>query len=273
MQHEIKKYAVRNLLLRNYIKFFWDIRADHMALNHRLIPQRNISLRFNLGETPQYVCQDGNETRLEEVFLSGLQDHFIDARLRLTGKAHVIGVCFLPDGLYPFLKIPVCELKNRLSGADEIGFKPATRISEQLKEAPDAVTRLAILEEELVGLLDHGPSGSDRFRPIFNAIENSGNTFQIAEFCRQHNIGMRKLERMYNKHVGVSAMTYNTLDRFHNSLNRLLFDDYSKLSDIAYEHGYFDQMHYIRDFKRFSGDTPTSFIARNDSMLQVGKLA
>lgn len=273
MQYEIKKYAVQTPLLKNYIKFFWEIHTDYMELNHKLIPQRNINLRFNLSETPQYGYLDGKENLLEEVFFSGLQDHFINTQLQLVGKAHIFGVCFFPDGFYPFLKIPVSELKNQLLGASEVGFNSATQICERLKEAPDIATRLIIIEEELVMLLDNSNYTPDSFRQIFDVFRYSDNSFQIAEFCRQNNVGMRRLERMYNKYVGVSAMTYSTLNRFHKSLNQLLFDDYSKLSDIAYNNGYFDQMHFIKDFKRFSGSTPKSFISQNNSMLQIGKLA
>lgn len=55
MKHEIKKYAVRHPLLKRYIKFFWELHIEHMQVNHRIIPQRNINLRFNLNETPQYL--------------------------------------------------------------------------------------------------------------------------------------------------------------------------------------------------------------------------
>ena len=62
------------------------------------------------------------------------------------------------------------------------------------------------------------------------------------------------------------------MNRFQNGLNQLLYHgDFSKLSDIAYQNGYFDQMHYIRDFKRFTGRTPQEFIQKRNSLLQVGK--
>jgi AraC-like DNA-binding protein len=55
-------------------------------------------------------------------------------------------------------------------------------------------------------------------------------------------------------------------------VNQLLKQDFSKLSDVAYDYGYCDQMHFIKDFKRFAGNTPKSFVTRNDSILQIGKL-
>lgn len=272
MLHEIKKYPVRNPLLKRYIKFFWEIHAEHIQLNHKLIPQRNINLRFNLCETPQYVCLNEKEQLLEDVFFSGIQNRYLNASLKLNGRVDVLGVCFLPEGFFPFLKIPVCEFKNQLLGAGEVGFKPAKTINERLREAPNADARLNILENELALLLVKSNPIPENFYKLFNALNLTDNSLQISEFCQHNNISIRKLERMFNKYVGISALTYSTINRFHNSLNQLLSNDYSKLSDVAYGNGYFDQMHFIKEFKRFTGNTPKSFVHQNNSILQIGKL-
>lgn len=272
MYHEIKTYPVRHPLLRKNIRFFWEIRAEHMQLNHKLIPQRNINMRFNLGETKQYVHLNGSDFSLEDVWFSGLQDHYLNAHLKLSGKVHIFGICFYPDGFYPFLRIPVAECKNLLPGTCEAGFRLAQSICDRLKDARDTAARLDILEEELLTLFVNGHDTPEKFRLIFNALRNSENSFQITEFCNRNNIGLRKLERMYNKYVGISASTYSTLNRFHNSLNLLLRKDYAKLSDLAYDNGYFDQMHFIKVFKRFAGETPKKFLLQKNSILQIGKL-
>jgi AraC-like DNA-binding protein len=272
MQHSIKKYPVQHPLLKKYIKFFWELRIESLQLNHKIIPQRNINLRFNLSETPQFVCVDEKDHLLNEVYFSGLQDHFCNAHIKLNGKVDMLGICFLPEGFFPFFNIPVSEFKNQVLGANEVGFKLANRLYEQLKEAPDVAARLAILENELVLMLLFGNQTPESFRLIFNALKQSDNSLQIKEFCRRNNIGMRQLERMYNKYVGVSANTFSTLNRFHVGLNQLLVHDYSKLSDLAFDNGYFDQMHFIKDFKRFAGDTPKRFAHQKNSILQIGKL-
>lgn len=271
MQKKIKTYPVKHLLLRKYIKFFWEIHDENMKLSHKQIPVRNIDLKFNLSETPHNLLLNGEQYTLEETYFSGLQDHYRNAHLISNGKVHVLGVCFMPEGFFPFLKIPVSEFKNQLLGAKEVGFSSASRISERLKAATDISARLKILEEELVLLLDDINHTPMRFQEIFSVLKQSDNAVQIAEFCKKNNIGIRKLERMYNKYVGVSAKTYGVLNRFQNSLNQLLHSDYSKLSDIAYNNDYFDQMHFIREFKRFAGNTPKNFVRQNNSMLQIGK--
>ncbi len=273
MQYEIKRYPVQNPTLRNYIKFFWEIRVDDMQLNHKLIPLRNINLRFNLSDTPQYFCLDGKESLLEDVFFSGLRNSFRNTYMKLDGKIHMLGVCFFPEGFYPFLKIPVSEFKNQLLGASDVGFNLAKTISEQLKMARDIKTRLMILEKELYSLLDNRNYTPKSFQQIFNALKQNDNSTHISDFCNQNNISVRKLERMFNKYVGVSAKTYGNINRFQNSLNQIMYSNYSKLSDIAFNNDYFDQMHFIKEFKRFTGNTPKTFIKNKDSLFHIGKFA
>lgn len=272
MQHAIVRYPVQHPLLKNYIKFFWEFRVDLLHVNHKLIPQRNINLRFNLSDTPHVLSLNGNEHLLENVYFSGLHDHFTNAHLKLSGKVHTLGICFYPEGFYPFVNIPVTEFKNQLLGGFEVGLKWVKSVSEQLKGSPDVRARLEIIEKELVLVLIHNNNSPERFQKIFRALKHSENSLQITDFCKKNNIGIRNLERMHNKYVGVPANTYGTLNRFHSSLNRLLFKDFSKLSDLAYDHGYFDQMHFIKEFKRFTGDTPNDFVNKNNSILQIGKL-
>jgi AraC-like DNA-binding protein len=272
MQHEILKYQVQHPLLKNYIKFFWEFRVDLMQVNHKLIPQRNINLRFNLSDTPHILSINGHDHLLENVYFAGLQDHFTNAHLKLSGKVHTLGICFFTEGFYPFVKIPVSQFKNQVLGGFEVGLNWTKSISEQLIEAPDVRSRLHIIEKELVLILINNCDSPDRFQKIFKALKHSETSLQIADFSRQNNIGIRNLERMYNKFVGIPANTYGTLNRFHSSLNKLLYKDFSKLSDLAYDNGYFDQMHFIKDFKRFTGNTPTDFVIHNDSILQIGKL-
>lgn len=271
MNNALHKYPVEHPLLQKYIKFFWEIEAEFMQLNHHIIPVRNIDLKFNLSNTPHYFQIDNASCLLEKVYFSGLQDHFRNVRIKMRGPVHVLGICFFPEGFYPFLKMPVSECKNQLLGAGEAALFPTKTMHERLMEAPDIVARLNILEHELISRLDEKIKPPESFRHLFHSLQTGNASLGVTEFSKRNNIGMRKLERLFNKYVGISAKTYHMLDRFQDSLNQLLYSDYSKLSDIAYGNEYFDQMHFIRDFKRFTGSSPTDFIRQDNSMVHVGK--
>lgn len=271
MQNQINRLPVHHPLLKKYIKFFWALRIDQAELNHKLIPQRNINIRFNLSRTPHRVFQGNEENSLEDVYFMGLQDRSADAFLKLNGDVDVMGICFEPDGVYPFLKIPVSEFKNQILGANEVGFQHSARICERLKETQGISERLSLLENELLLMLTAPDHDLEKFRLLFDSLKNES-SLSLNEFCRQHAISIRQLERMYAKYVGLAASTYSTLNRFHGSLNQMLNGAYNKLSDLAYDQNYFDQMHFIKDFKRFSGNTPREFMIQNNSILQIGKM-
>jgi AraC-like DNA-binding protein len=190
----------------------------------------------------------------------------------INGKVDVLGISFAPFGVYPFVKIPVSEFMNHILGTDEIGFRPISLICERLKNIPDTAARLLLLEKELLSVLDDNFIIPANFSLIFNDLATNPCQLSLTDFCRRSNINLRQLERMYIKYVGLSANTYNTLNRFHVSLNQLLHSKYNRFSDLAYDNEYFDQMHFIREFRRFAGDTPKNFVKSNDSILQIGKI-
>lgn len=269
----IKRYPVQNPVLKNYIKFFWAIHADNMQLNNKLVPQRNINLKFNLSSTPHYYCSNNQIKQLEEVYFSGLHDQFPNSTIQFEGKVDMLGICFFPKGFYPFLKIPVGEFKNQMLGASEIGFTLADTICYRLKETDNISLRLSILEDELTTLLLKNNADDPNFSKLFVALSQCTSPNKISEICTSGGMGIRSMERLFYKHVGISAKAFSTLNRFQNGMNQLLQNNYSLLSDIAFDNGYCDQMHFIKEFKHFTGNTPRNFIKQNNSMLQVGKLS
>ncbi|MGE0076440.1 MAG: DUF6597 domain-containing transcriptional factor [Bacteroidales bacterium] len=272
MQNVIKRYPVQHPLLQKYIKFFWEFRVDQIQLNHKLIPQRNINIRINLSDTPHYHSQGSNDRLLDNVYFMGLQNKCTGAYLKVNGNVDIVGICFKPYGLFPFVKIPVYEFKNRILGASEINFNLSAKVCERLKECSDTTRRLAIIETELVALLNDSTQSLDKFQLIFNALIQ-GNTYQLNNFCTQNNIGIRQLERLFLKYIGLSPNTYTTLNRFHGALNQMLNASNAKLTSLAYDNEYFDQMHFIKEFKRYTGSTPKSFTNTKNSILQIGQLA
>ena len=273
MQPRIIRYPVRHPLLQSYINFFWELKIDKAELNHWLIPQKNVNMRFNLSDTPHYLGHGDHVSKLEDVYFPGLQSRFLNSSLRVSGNVDVIGVCFAPYGFHPFMRIPGSEFRDQVLGADEIGLRVVKEITERLREAPDTDKWLAILESELLLLLNASCKPPESFRNIFEALKQPRNFSDISSFCRQYNISLRQVERLYNKYIGLSASTYCALNRFHHSLNQLLRTEYSKLSDLAYDNDFFDQTHFIREFKRFTGNTPGRFVKNGNSILQIGKLA
>jgi AraC-like DNA-binding protein len=80
----------------------------------------------------------------------------------------------------------------------------------------------------------------------------------ITAIARRYNISTRYLCKLFLQYTGVTPKLYNKINRFQHSL-RLIAENQFSLTSIAYDCGYFDQSHFIRDFKHFAGLTPSSY--------------
>ena len=138
----IKRYQVQHPLLKRYIKFIWEIQDDNVCINRKIIPLRNIDLRFNLGDASFYISENNKNHLLGKVFFSGLSDQFKDASMKITGKVHLLGVCFHPEGFYPFSRIPASEFKNHILDASEAGLCLFKSIHNKLMDARDIKIRI-----------------------------------------------------------------------------------------------------------------------------------
>ncbi len=81
------------------------------------------------------------------------------------------------------------------------------------------------------------------------------------------NISERSLERLFNDYIGISPKLYTRICRFQASLEIIRNANFSSLTEIAYLNDYFDQSHFIRDFKIFAGTTPSQFIAQTKELI------
>ena len=88
------------------------------------------------------------------------------------------------------------------------------------------------------------------------------------EICGNLNIGYKKLERVFNQKLGVSPKTYACIVRFNQAIvMKHRYPEYN-LTEIAYASGYFDQMHFIREMKRFSDTTPGKYFFKHHHPLE-----
>lgn len=262
----IQKHPVKHPLLKQFINYFWSTNHYDIQINHTLIPQCYIMLRINLSETPRYYTINNTLNKLEDIYFTGLQDHFINCSVKVSGKEDAIGICFYPDGFYPFINIPVNEFNNNMFGVDEIGLgKIFSSFIDQLKSISDIESRISLLESKLVSILINNKiQAPNNFRVLFHSITNSYNS-QITDICKKNNCSVRTIERLYNKYIGLSPVKYNSLNRFHIISLSIANQNFSKLSDLAYDGGYFDQAHFNRFFRRFTGSTPKQLLYNKES--------
>ena len=172
-------------------------------------------------------------------------------------------VVFWPWMGNTFFPIPPSELVNRNIPLDEILPKQSERIKERLLFSKTFQERIYVFEKFLEGrtvLLERIP---DRFLSLIEAIHHNSDYFRNVKLARCICYSDRNIRRLFRKYIGVSPKLYASVVRHQKTLRALNLNPRQDLAGLAFEQGYYDQSHFIKEFKRFQGLTPVQFISKS----------
>lgn len=180
----------------------------------------------------------------------------------------IVSVAFHPGGLYRLLKIPMYELFDESFEASLLLGSALKEVNERLREAKNHLEMKNMVEAFLLRKIVPSP-----LLPVEHAMKkliNSNGALSMEAAASFSCLSLRQFERKSKELLGYSPKFFSRLIRFSSAYR--LKENGRNLSwtSIANTCGYFDQMHMIKDFKEFTGTTP-SFITReiNDAPFRL----
>jgi AraC-like DNA-binding protein len=183
-----------------------------------------------------------------------------------TGRIDLLGVRFRPDGAYPFLKLPSQELTGSIASLDQVSAKLDREIDSRVQDSVSIPERIASMEKILVRQLD-GVEGPDVvLRGAIEMILRTSGQISIDALADRLGVSGRQLERKFRQRVGIEPKLLCRIIRFQEIFQALERSEEGRWLSAALDCGYYDQAHFIRDFKRFSGLCPSSYF-RESPML------
>ena len=240
-------------LLRPFIKTYRIIESqDEMA--NRVLPNTSLSLAFRYKGQASYLT-DKSQDNLPTSTISGLRKSV--RLIHYMNDTATIIILFKETGAKSFFKEPLYELFEASASLDNfITQQKIAIIEEQLAEAKNNIQRIAIIEQFLLSqLFNYTP---DKLISIaVEKIHSTKGIIKIKELADTLYISNDAFEKRFRKIVGTSPKNFASIVRM-NSLIKLR-ENSKTISDIAFEAGYYDQPHFNKDFKLFTGQTPTDF--------------
>ncbi|QFG24054.1 AraC family transcriptional regulator [Actinomadura sp. WMMB 499] len=174
----------------------------------------------------------------------------------------LVGVHFKPWGMAPFVGVPVTELRNRWVPVDAVWQRSVDRIRNQVADTASATEALRALEEELRSRLAAAPPrGLDLVQHAGGRLETAHGALSIGALSDAAGVSGNHLAAQFKSHVGVTPKRMARIYRFARlilSVDALRPVDWS---DLAHTAGYFDRAHFSKEFKDFTGHTPTEYLA------------
>ena len=174
----------------------------------------------------------------------------------------LVGVHFKPWGMSPFADIPAAGLRDRWVPVDAVWQRSLDRIRNQVGGIASATGTLRALEEELRSrLAEAPPRGLDLVQHTGRRLETSHGAVPVGALTDAAGVSGNHLATQFKSHVGVPPKRVARIYRFARlilSVDALRPVDWPGLAHTA---GYFDQAHFSREFKDFTGHTPMQYLA------------
>ena len=246
--------------LASYIKCFWTLldEAEPKGLpREKIMPDGCMELIFHAGAPFRQFRPDGSFELQPRCFLYGQISEYIE--IGPSGKSDITAVRFYPFGVYPVLHGPVQVLAGRLVTAAALFGAGGELLEQQLSASGSAAERLDILRQFLEARVQQGPEPDRVVQETVRLITEASGQVLIEELAAQQQLSTRQLERKFTAQVGLSPKKYARIVRFQSIFRLLQTQQAGTLTQVAYQAGYYDQAHFIKDFRKFSGLNPRDF--------------
>lgn len=254
--------------LKEFVRYFWTLRSictDSFPTPLGPLADGCPGLIFQPAE--QGVFYDQNHNQLPQVFLYG--QTVKRTAIYLIGKFNATGVCFQPNSLKSIFGFNANELTDSCLDVSLISQSKKINLNEQLLNASSSADQIGILSSFLsseIQKYDVRIDGITRYATT--QIMKCNGKLSLRELQIDLDLSERSFERRFNQYVGISPKLFSNICRFQASLNQLKSNNYSNLSDIAFDNGYADQSHFIRAFKEFAGYSPLQFQKHSSAIIQ-----
>jgi AraC-like DNA-binding protein len=224
----------------------------------RILPHGTAQLIINLKEdqTRSYHPETGAMTGSSGSAISGIATRF--CVIDTAEQECAAGVSFRPGGTVPFFATPAYELRDADVPLEFAWSRARTvRLREQLLSAASPAARLDVLERAMAEAF-RAPAFDPAVAFAVSALPRSADIARLADTV---GLSSKRLAERFKLAVGVSPKVYGRLLRFQRALQCAEGGRTVDWTRIALDCGYYDQAHFIHDFRSFAGITPTGYDA------------
>ena len=267
----IQLYKPRNLILQNFIEYFYILTkgAEEEAITYLTFP--NIYSMVSINQNA-LIKTRGNKVTVDycadNILVSGLAVRYKQPLLiEYTGAANEITICFKPLGLNAFLKLPIRNYaKNDTLENDFLPFADFLHEMKSIILMQNDDEKIAAMEAYWISKLK-GVSHPFLYQALNDMFLPNNKEMTIAEIALKNKISQKTLIKHFEQHIGKTPSDFRKIVRFRNALKQKAQDNTEdKLTDITYISRYFDQSHMIKDFKALTGYSPKAFFKKLSSI-------
>lgn len=246
-------------ILTPYVRYYWILEdgAD-VSVSERTLPTGCIQLVFHRGKRLLLV---GKKESQPQAFICGQCLNFSD--VMSAGKIEMITVVFQPYATRAILQLPLKFFYGELIAVDAIADLELSILSRKVIEADDHETCIRLIEQFLIHRLyrfEGYEYNLKRISAVLHQINEQAKT-NISELSETACLSSKQFNRIFLDYVGATPKEFLRIVRMQRALFKVQQNPSISFAQLAYECGFSDQSHMIKEFKLFSGYTPTEYLS------------
>ncbi|MEQ9298970.1 MAG: helix-turn-helix transcriptional regulator [Cyclobacteriaceae bacterium] len=247
--------------LEAFVKCYWTLQGPKSSITEKqtIVPDGCIELIFHFGDRYRQYLSDGTSLIQPHSFVMGQLTQTLE--IAPTGMTDIFAVRFYPHGFAPFSSIDLKTIANKATELIHVFGDSGKILENNVRNVESSAERISIVETFLLDTISAEKNTSKIIQDTVDMILEVRGHHSLDELSQHGQIGRRQLERKFASEVGLSPKYLSRVVRLQAALQQLLSQNHDNLTSLAYKKGYYDQAHFIKDFKAFTGPTPKAFYA------------
>ncbi|MBN2732541.1 MAG: helix-turn-helix transcriptional regulator [Balneolaceae bacterium] len=227
----------------------------------RLLPDGTISLVIELDGKERHIYDNTDFEVVQTCrhsWLSGMHNKYIS--ISALPDTELIGIRFKPGGFIPFIHSSVYKLYNKVVAASEYFPETIDSLRTSIITQDIAEDKLELVREWLHDNFEYADSVNTVIDNACRQIVVNPTLSTLQEIKSDLKYSEKQFIHLFKQQVGITPKIFQRITRFNQILPKIQEKETLEWVQISEECGYFDQSHFIRDFKRFSGFNPSEFL-------------
>jgi len=249
--------------LNPFVKCIWTLEfpKEKNPQKQTIVPDGHMEMIFHYGDLYKQHTDNGSILMQPRCFVIGQLTRPLE--IEPTGETGIFSIRFHHEGFLAFATMPIKEMENKAISLKILFGKDGQDIEKKILKAKSTQDRIELIELFLTERLVDTRTIDRIVKSTVETILTANGQIQIHKLAKQININRRQLERKFSSAIGLSPKQLSKTIRLQATLKMLLSRQFTSLTALAYQSEYYDQAHFIKDFKELTGFTPKEFYNSN----------